>query len=178
MGILVGIFLIIIFILVAILDSTHTINEKVKEVREIKTEVIQGKNGVELIKLVDDEANKLLVEIKTLYKLRKLKEIDIEVTPTGIIKIEDEKIRKLLIKKISVIIRNLKLVYDNSNWNNKRFLYDIISDLETLKDSLKENILIEADMNRVNTIISVLKIDSNYKRIYENIIFEWEKNYI
>lgn len=63
MGILVGIFLIIIFILVAILDSTHTINEKVKEVREIKTEVIQGKNGVELIKLVDDEANKLLVEM-------------------------------------------------------------------------------------------------------------------
>lgn len=63
MGILVGIFLIIIFILVAILDSTHTINEKVKEVGEIKTEVIQGKNGVELIKLVDDEANKLLVEM-------------------------------------------------------------------------------------------------------------------
>lgn len=121
---------------------------------------------------------KLILERKTLYKLRNLKEIDIEVIGDGAIKIEDEKIRKLLIKKISVIIRNLKLVYDNSNWNNKRFLYDIISDLEILKDSLKENILIEADMNRVNTIISVLKIDSNYKRIYENIIFEWEKNYI
>lgn len=38
---------------------------------------------------------KLILERKTLYKLRKLKEIDIEVTPTGIIKIEDEKIRKL-----------------------------------------------------------------------------------
>lgn len=121
---------------------------------------------------------KLILERKTLYKLRNLKEIDIEVIGDGAIKIEDEKIRKLLIKKISVIIRNLKLVYDNSNWDNKRFLYDIISDLGILKDSLKENILIEADKNRVNTIISVLKIDSNYKRIYENIIFEWEKNYI
>lgn len=121
---------------------------------------------------------KLILERKTLYKLRNLKEIDIEVIGDGVIKIEDEKIRKLLIKKILVIIKNLKLVYNNSNWDNKRFLYDIISDLEILKDSLKENILIEADMNRVNTIISVLKIDSNYKRIYENIIFEWEKNYI
>lgn len=122
--------------------------------------------------------SKLILERKTLYKLRNLKEIDIEVIGDGVIKIEDEKIRKLLIKKILVIIKNLKLVYNNSNWDNKRFLYDIISDLEILKDSLKENILIEADMNRVNTIISVLKIDSNYKRIYENIIFEWEKNYI
>lgn len=70
------------------------------------------------------------------------------------------------------------MVYDNSNWNNKKFLYDIISDLESLKDSLKENELVETEMNRVNTIISVLKIDSNYRRIYENIIFQWEKNYV
>ena len=67
---------------------------------------------------------KLILERITLLKLRNLKEIDIEGTPTGIIKIEDDKIRKLLIKKIAVIIKNLRLVYNNSNWDNKRFLYD------------------------------------------------------
>lgn len=47
-----------------------------------------------------------------------------------------------------------------------------------LKDSLKENELLESEMDKINTIISVLKLDSNYVRVYENIIFEWEKNYI
>ncbi|WP_279230938.1 hypothetical protein [Clostridium paraputrificum] len=43
---------------------------------------------------------------------------------------------------------------------------------------MKNNKLSELDMDKVNTVISILKIDNNSKRGNENIIFEWNNDYI
>ena len=134
MGILLGIFLIIIFILVVILELTPTINEKVKELGEIKTEVIHGETGVELIKLVDDEAKKLLVdmlniiikEFKEEYKMFNLVfkkfgyEIikDLEVLES---KVKENELEEIDMKKLKDII----VIFIN-NTSNKKICEEIM----------------------------------------------------
>ena len=115
MGILLGIFFIIIFILVGILELPPTINEKVKEVGEIKIELIQGEGRVEVIKLVDDEAKKLLVDMLNII----IKEFN-----------EEYKMFNLVFKKFGYeIIKDLEVLQSKVKENE---LEEI--DMKKLKD--------------------------------------------
>lgn len=91
------------------------------------------------------------------------------------ISIDDEKIRKILIYEVNKIKDNLQRMYLKNDWDSKRFLYEIIKDLATIKCNLEYNWLNEDDIYKINIIIEVLKLDSNINRICEKIIFEWEK---
>lgn len=91
------------------------------------------------------------------------------------ISIDDEKIRKILIYEVNKIKDNLQRMYLKNDWDSKRFLYEIIKDLATIKCNLEYNWLNEDDIYKINIMIEVLKLDSNINRICEKIIFEWEK---
>ena len=91
------------------------------------------------------------------------------------ISLDDDRVRKTLINEIKRIKNNLQKIYLNSNWDNRRFLHEIMKDLEMIKSNLKRNSLSEDDLYKINIIIDILKMNSNNNIICEKVIFEWDK---
>lgn len=109
--------------------------------------------------------------------IKKTKIIEVKSISNDIVFIVDGKLIKALLIKLKNILLYLENLYGSGSWNNKRFLYSIISDLEKLKLRLKDNELTNLDIEKLYKIITIIKINKKISNVAENIIFEWEKNY-
>lgn len=109
--------------------------------------------------------------------IKKTKIIESENLSKDKIMITDIKLKRALLINLKNVLIYLENLYGSASWNNKRFLYSIISDLEKLKLRLKGNELTNLDIEKLYKIITIIKINKKISNIAENIIFEWEKNY-
>lgn len=119
----------------------------------------------------------IMIEYIRTRNLKKVRVVDTEQGLNNKIKIIDNRLRKSIISEINYILRYLNNIYNCGNWNNKRFLYSIISDLEKLKLRLKDNELTSLDVKKIYNLITIVKTNKSISKISESVIFEWEKNY-
>lgn len=121
--------------------------------------------------------NVIIVFIKKYLRKNKIKKFkNIECSNfNNEISIDDEKVRKILLYEINKIKDHLQRIYLKSDWDTKRFLYEIIKDLAAIRYNLENNTLNEADIYKINIIIEILKLENNLNGVCEKVIFEWEK---
>lgn len=119
----------------------------------------------------------LIIIVSKIIRIKKIKSlVSIECSNyMNEISLDDDRVRKTLINEIKRIKNNLQKIYLNSNWDNRRFLHEIMKDLEMIKSNLKRNSLSEDDLYKINIIIDILKMNSNNNIICEKVIFEWDK---
>ncbi|CAM2078503.1 MAG: hypothetical protein NSGCLCUN01_02699 [uncultured Clostridium sp.] len=115
-------------------------------------------------------------------KIKDLGEFKTEVitneNEVELIKIVDDKVIKLLVEMLSDIIRVFNEDYKTLNLIFKKFVYEIINDLEDLKNKVEDNKLEEIDMKKLREIISIFIENVPYKIKCEKIMFEWDKKYM
>lgn len=109
--------------------------------------------------------------------LKNLGEIDIEIVDNEI-GIVDKGVRRILLRGIKRTITSFKRIYNNQEWENKRFLHSIISEISLLEIKLYNNKLTELEIEKISTIIEIIQTNKGFSSICDKIIFEWEKKYI
>lgn len=111
-------------------------------------------------------------------KIRKLKSIDIVENEDGTLEIENENEKKILSYFIDRAYEGLENIYINNTWENKRYLYKLLSNIDDLKINIEFNKLSAVDMEKINSIICIFRLSGNINKRLEKLIFEWEEKYI
>ncbi len=111
-------------------------------------------------------------------KLKNIKELDVIEDEESILHFENEEDREIINRYISKTYKGLEDIYNNNTWENKRFLYKIMLSISELKDNVEFNKLTETDIEKINSLICVYRLDKDLDKNLESIIFEWENNYV
>lgn len=111
-------------------------------------------------------------------KLKNIKNLDIVEDEEGILSFEDEEDREIISYYLDKTYSGLEDIYNNTNWDNKRYLYKIMNSIGDLRDNVEFNKLNETDIEKINSIICVYRLNKDLNKNLESVIFEWENNYL
>ncbi len=111
-------------------------------------------------------------------KLKNIKNLDIVENEEGILSFEDEEDREIISYYLDKTYSGLEDIYSNTKWDNKRYLYKIMNSIGDLRDNVEFNKLNETDIEKINSIICVYRLNKNLNKNLESVIFEWENNYL
>ncbi len=111
-------------------------------------------------------------------KLKNIESLNVIENENGILSFEDEGDREVIRYYINKTYEGLEDIYNNNTWDNKRYLYRIMKNINDLKEDVEFNKLAETDIEKINSIICVYRVNKKLEKSLENIIFEWENNYL
>lgn len=111
-------------------------------------------------------------------KLKNIESLNVIENEDGILSFEDEGDREIIRYYINKTYEGLEDIYNNNTWDNKRYLYRIMKNINDLKENVEFNKLAETDIEKINSIICVYRVNKKLEKSLENIIFEWENNYL
>lgn len=111
-------------------------------------------------------------------KLKNIKNLDIVENEEGILSFEDEEDREIISYYLNKTYSGLEDIYSNTKWDNKRYLYKIMNSIGDLRDNVEFNKLNETDIEKINSIICVYRLNKDLNKNLESVIFEWENNYL
>ncbi len=111
-------------------------------------------------------------------KLKNIKNLDIVEDEEGILSFEDEEDREIISYYLDKTYSGLEDIYNNNTWDNKRYLYKIMNNIGDLRDNVEFNKLNETDIEKINSIICVYRLNKDLNKSLEGVIFEWENNYL